>query len=210
MYIFKNSDMYTQTDRWSKWFVRVDDLVDEDRDNVFLVIVLRIRGSPQEVISTSLLERSREHWDQNVLQDLEGGGREGAVSIYKSLICKTNNLKHVYPFLQEIPSLISSPTYSGLYQRLWCSTLTSTAALESRHRANLLHGIRVWVPWLLVPGDTPGSETRPQTWRTLYVSHLLYSPVEITMLVSRYCTWDEYVDLSWIIYLTWTDGMVYT
>ena len=50
----------------------VDDFVDEDTDNNVLIIMFRIRGSPQQVIYLALPKGGSKHRNENALQNLHG------------------------------------------------------------------------------------------------------------------------------------------
>ena len=69
----------------SKGLVWVDDLGDEDADDVLLVVVLGVRGPPQEGVALPFLEGVGEHGDQDVLQDLRSREHRGLSTYSVSL-----------------------------------------------------------------------------------------------------------------------------
>ena len=59
-----------ETHRGPKRFVRVDDFVNKDADDVLFIVVLRVRRSTQQLVCPPFLKRGRKRWDENKQKNL--------------------------------------------------------------------------------------------------------------------------------------------
>ena len=59
-----------ETHRGSKRFVRVDNFVNKDADDVLFIVVLWVRGSTQQLVCPPFLKRGRKRWDENKQKNL--------------------------------------------------------------------------------------------------------------------------------------------